>query len=113
LAPDHGSAIERRLDMLADALRVVDEWSGETSGAFVRLTVSDAWTLVDQGAHRAIFQAGDISVELSVIEGLIAEVERGEWSSHYLESRLATTLTLKPLATQAGLRLVWEVRAGS
>lgn len=105
-----GSAVERGLDIRPDMFRVVDMWFGEASGAFVRLTVSDAWALADRGSQSVVFKQDDTSVELSVIDGNIEAVDTGEWSSHYLQSRPATTVTMTPLASKSGGRLEWEVR---
>lgn len=106
-----GSAVERTLDLLPDSLRVVDEWFDECDGAFVRLTMSDAWVLAHREPNRVAFQESDTIVEVSVVEGRIAKIDQGEWSSRYLTSRRATALTLNPVAIHSSARLVWEIRA--
>lgn len=106
-----GSALERTLGLFPGTLQVVDEWLVEDRGAFVRLTVSDAWVLTHQDAGSVSFQEGESTAQLSVLEGRIAGIERGEWSSRYLESRPAITVFLEPIAGEKKGRLVWEIRA--
>jgi hypothetical protein len=106
-----GSAVDRQLELFPDVLRVTDNWFGEAFGASVRLTVSGAWVLDRQDGQSLLFREGDTSVELLVVEGRLAHIEGGEWSSRYLESRCATVITLKPLVGNDNRRLIWEVRA--
>ena len=107
-----GTALERRLLVRPDMVRVVDSWFGGVADAFVRLTVPDTWALDHHGEQSASFTAGDTRLELSVVEGNITDIELGEWSSRYLESRPATVITLRPPARNADRdQLVWEVRA--
>lgn len=108
---DDGSAVERMLEVSPDMFRIEDRWFGDAVGAFVRLTVSDSWTIESLGERSVVFNQGSNRVELCVIEGQIADSGLGEWSTSYLESKPATTLTLTPHAKGDGACLKWEIRA--
>ncbi|MGE2724334.1 heparinase II/III domain-containing protein [Mycolicibacterium pulveris] len=103
------SVIERTVELYSETLRVIDEWFEDDSGAFVRLTISDSWVPSRLNANTLEFRAGESIAQMSVLQGRVETLGCSEWSSHYLESRPASTVILTPVTHEGRTRLVWEV----
>jgi len=104
-----GSSVDRTLTVSSNLVHVVDNWFGRASGAAVRLIVSDAWVIDDCDNKSVLLMDGGANVRLTVLEGHVATVAAGEWSSHYLETRAGSEIVLEPLGDAERTRLTWEV----
>ncbi|MEM7296504.1 MAG: hypothetical protein AAF330_07780, partial [Pseudomonadota bacterium] len=92
-------------------LLIADRWDGPVDGLST-LLISDDWHLEYQDIHSALFSCGEHRAEITAESGEIAEIGLGEWSCQYLESRVATKITLSPRSVAPGSQtVVWQVQA--
>lgn len=105
-----GCIVTRTVAITGERIEVLDSWKGLREQGTVTLTVPVEWIAELMDSRTMLFKQGVARARLTVTQGSILDLGRGDWTDRYLDSREASLVSLAPQVDERGrAALCWSI----
>jgi len=102
--------VRRSITATNEKILFLDNWSGRSEQAEVKLLIQGEWVLADSSKERMTFTRDSKAVSVVIHLGKVSKISESSWACRYLESRTATEVTLLPETSASSTAyLSWSI----
>lgn len=91
-----GSCVRVVCGLPGGGIAVVDYWDSADREGRTGLLVPHEWKIEPKLASKLNASTQDVSVDVTVVAGEVADIKPSAWSRHYMRTELATAISLVP-----------------